>query len=78
MSTNKPKYNQAQSLWLQKSRAKKQRDEWARRQDMGVALIQRPLRLIRARLDWRIAKKAQYFANNGNGHMVKQIAREAL
>lgn len=58
----------------------RQRKERARRQAMGIALIQRPLRLVLARtseFNFRY-RDARGFADRGIGQGVRFIARQVL
>lgn len=66
------------------SLTKNQRNNLAKRKAMGIALIQRPLRYIKARTstivddirtESAVGKTARYAANRGDGMTVKQIAR---
>ena len=69
---------------------KKQRDNQAKYKAMGIAVIQRPLRLIRERTNTKStdeitgvvtfhesneSRHARYAANAGNGAFVQRIAR---
>ncbi len=70
----------------------RQRQERARRKAMGVALIERPLRLIRVLTDTKETdshgvvhcvassdtKFAEECARHGEGHFVRTIARQAM
>jgi len=58
----------------------RQRDERARRERMGIAVIQRPLKqILRATSTASsLYKAAKIEAANGQGHMVAQLARHAM
>lgn len=68
-----------------------QRNEYARRKAMGVAVIQRPLRLIAAKtktsevvdgrvvcIESHVGMLARYAATRGDGASVKRIARKYI
>jgi len=54
---------------------KRQRDERARRIAMGIAVIQRPLKLIEKNSLRGDYPQARHAADRGDGALVKQIAR---
>jgi predicted metalloprotease len=85
-------FNQLGECGMTNKRAltKKQRDNQAKYKAMGIAKIERPLRLIRERTNSKStneatgvvtfhesneSKHARYAANAGNGELVKRIAR---
>ena len=62
---------------MKKQVTPRQRKELARRKQMGVALIQKPLRYIKAVLGakHRLARQAKQCAQKGDGTQVQLIAR---
>jgi hypothetical protein len=64
----------------QKRPTQRQKSERARRKAMGIALIQRPLKFIKARTNehHQEFKDARMAADFGRGEIVQRIARSFL